>query len=237
MKKILLLISLCLLASTFNVAAKSKKKKKNKADIVTMNTEADSVSYAFGVAIGANFKGQLSASMNEKENLDLFLNGFSTAMKGDSTILSPQFSDTYIQNYMMKTQIERDAEHVAKNQQFLEENAKKPGVFKTESGLQYQVISEGSGAMPSETDKVKVHYHGTLIDGTVFDSSVERGEPIEFALNQVIQGWTEGVQLMSIGAKYKLFIPADLGYGPQPVGPIAPNSTLIFEVELLDIIK
>ena len=107
----------------------------------------------------------------------------------------------------------------------------------TESGLQDEVIKEGKGPKPTADSKVKVHYHGTLIDGTVFDSSVDRGEPIEFSLNQVIKGWTEGVQLMPVGSKYKFYIPQDLGYGSRAAGQIPPYSTLIFEVELLGIVK
>jgi len=122
-------------------------------------------------------------------------------------------------------------------EQFLAENKLREGVVTTESGLQYEVLKEGKGKKPEATDKVKVHYHGTLIDGTVFDSSVERGEPIVFGLNQVIAGWTEGLQLMPVGSKYKLFIPQELGYGSRPAGQIPPYSTLIFEVELLGIEK
>lgn len=118
---------------------------------------------------------------------------------------------------------------------FLEENAHREGVIVTESGLQYEVLTMGKGRKPSATDRVKVHYHGTLIDGTVFDSSVQRGEPITFALNQVIPGWTEGVQLMPVGSKFKFYIPQELGYGDRSAGSIPPYSALIFEVELLDI--
>ncbi len=120
---------------------------------------------------------------------------------------------------------------------FLAENKKKEGVIETASGLQYKVVTMGTGAKPSATDRVKVHYHGTLLDGTVFDSSVERGEPITFGLNQVIAGWTEGVQLMPIGSKFIFYIPSNLAYGDRAAGSIKPGSTLIFEVELLDIEK
>ena len=123
-----------------------------------------------------------------------------------------------------------------KGKAFLAENKKKEGVIETASGLQYKVVKMGTGPKPHETDKVKVHYHGTLIDGTVFDSSVERGEPIEFPLNGVIKGWTEGVQLMPVGSKFIFYIPSDLAYGDRDAGPtIKGGSTLIFEVELLEI--
>jgi len=121
---------------------------------------------------------------------------------------------------------------------FLEANGTKDGVVTTESGLQYMVVEEGEGDKPAATDQVKVHYTGTLLDGTVFDSSVERGEPVTFGLNQVIKGWTEGLQLMAPGAKYKLFIPSDLAYGPRGAGQmIGPDATLIFDVELISIEK
>lgn len=125
----------------------------------------------------------------------------------------------------------------AAGEKFLEENKAKEGVMVTESGLQYQVLKEGSGAKPTASSSVKVHYHGTLTDGTVFDSSVDRGEPATFGVGQVIKGWTEGLQLMTEGSKYKFFIPQDLAYGatPRGGGPIKPFSTLVFEVELLEV--
>lgn len=130
-----------------------------------------------------------------------------------------------------------DEMKLAPDKQFLLDNSKKEGVAQTASGLQYKVIIEGSGARPSSTDRVKVHYRGSLIDGTQFDSSYDRGEPLTFGLNQVIRGWTEGLQLMSIGSKYELYIPSELGYGARGAGAqIPPGATLIFEVELLDII-
>ncbi|MFA0084779.1 peptidylprolyl isomerase [Vibrio sp. 10N.286.49.C2] len=126
--------------------------------------------------------------------------------------------------------------NLQQGQAFLQENAMKEGIQTTESGLQYEVLHKGEGTVhPSAKDKVKVHYHGTLIDGTVFDSSVERGTPISFGLNQVIKGWTEGLQLMSEGDKYRLFIPSNLAYGKGGSGPIPPASVLIFDVELIQI--
>ena len=128
-------------------------------------------------------------------------------------------------------------ENIAKGKKFLTENALNKSVYTTKSGLQYKIIKKGTGRKPKANERVKVHYTGTLIDGTKFDSSVERGEPIEFNLNEVIPGWTEGLQLMEEGSKYMLYIPYDLGYGEQAVGSIPPGSTLIFEVELLEVVK
>jgi FKBP-type peptidyl-prolyl cis-trans isomerase len=156
----------------------------------------------------------------------------------DSTAMQLQ---QRLQQIMMQKQMEAQqaasAPNKKKGAEFLAKNKEKEGVTETASGLQYEVIKEGSGAKPKASDKVKVHYHGTLIDGTVFDSSVEKGEPIDFKLNQVIPGWTEGVQLMSVGSKYKFYIPSDLAYGDRDSGKIPGGSTLIFEVELLDIVQ
>lgn len=131
---------------------------------------------------------------------------------------------------------DKAAENLKAGQDFLAENKTKPGVTELPSGLQYQILNEGHGNKPSATDTVKCHYHGTLIDGTIFDSSVQRGQPAKFPLNMVIKGWTEGVQLMPEGSKWRFFIPADLGYGNRQVSAqIGPNAALIFDVELLEI--
>ncbi len=136
--------------------------------------------------------------------------------------------------YQMKN--DKAATNLKAGEEFLALNKEKPGVTELPSGLQYEVITEGTGAKPSATEKVTCHYHGTLIDGTVFDSSVKRGQPASFPLNMVIKGWTEGLQLMGVGSKWRFFIPANLGYGDRQVSAqIGPNSTLIFEVELLEI--
>ena len=139
------------------------------------------------------------------------------------------------QKQLQQKQLSETKKAQTTNNSFLAENAKKAGVITTASGLQYQVIKEGTGAKPVATDTVKVHYEGKLVDGTVFDSSIKRGEPVSFPLNQVIAGWTEGVQLMTVGSKYKFVIPANLAYGEQGGGPIPANSVLTFEVELLEI--
>jgi FKBP-type peptidyl-prolyl cis-trans isomerase FklB len=140
--------------------------------------------------------------------------------------------------YMQRLKTEKASGNKKAGEVFLAANKTKPGVISTPSGLQYIVLKEGSGPKPGLTDKVKCHYHGTLIDGRVFDSSVDRGQPIELSVNGVIAGWTEALQLMSVGSKWKLFIPSNLAYGDQQAGAlIAPGSTLIFDIELLDIIK
>ena len=166
-------------------------------------------------------------------NFELIKQGFINGMKeyGDWDMAAV---NGYIQMTIDNIRFGKAKEE---NEAFLAENKLKEGVITTESGLQYEVLKEGKGAKPTAEDKVKVHYHGTLIDGTVFDSSVERGEPITFGLNQVIPGWTEGLQLMTVGSKYRFYIPQELGYGNRQAGKIPPYSTLIFEVELLGIEK
>lgn len=190
-----------------------------------------------GEQIGKNIKAQEAQGLIGEPSLAtdfvLIKQGFINGLLGD-TVMTGEQAGEYIQTTMNNIKygtVKEDGE------KFLTENALKEGVQVTESGLQYEVIKMGKGKKPAATDKVKVHYHGTLIDGTVFDSSVERGEPITFGLNQVNPGWTEGVQLMPVGSKFKFYIPQELGYGAQQAGSIPPYSTLIFEVELIEIEK
>jgi FKBP-type peptidyl-prolyl cis-trans isomerase FklB len=206
---------------------------------VELKTFDDSVSYSIGADIARNFKAQ-----EMDINNDAFVNGFvDVASEGDVKITEDQalaVLTKYQQVMSEKMQAKANAaaeENLAKGEAFLAENKTKEGVKVTESGLQYKVITLGSGKKPLATDKVKVHYKGTLIDGEEFDSSYKRGTPIEFPLSGVIKGWTEGVQLMPVGSKYEFYIPADLAYGQRAPESIGPNQTLIFEVELLDIIK
>ena len=158
--------------------------------------------------------------------------GLLHGLTGNTEIWNSKVASEYVQNTMTDIKYGKQKQDA---EQFLAENKSREGVITTESGLQYEIITLGTGIKPTIHDEVKVHYHGTMIDGTVFDSSVERGEPITFALTQVIPGWTEGLQLMPVGSKFIFYIPYNLGYGEQQVGPIAPYSTLIFEVELLNI--
>jgi FKBP-type peptidyl-prolyl cis-trans isomerase len=189
-------------------------------------------SYAFGVLIGTNLKSQGFSS--EMINAADLAKGVKDAMEGKSE-MDLNTAQQLFQQEAGKAQETAKTMANVENKKFLDANAKKPGVVTTASGLQYQVIRGGDGAKPILQDQVKVHYHGTLINGTVFDSSVDRGETISFPLNGVIQGWQEGLQLMPKGSKYRFFIPASLGYGDSPAGKIPANSVLIFEVELFGI--
>ena len=169
-------------------------------------------------------------------DVDSFVKAFSATINGEKPEISAQDANQHIQDYFSKRQNEMLEENIETGRKFLEENKKRDGVTALASGLQYEVMTAGDGPKPSATDKVRCHYHGTLINGTVFDSSVERGQPAVFGVNQVIKGWVEALQLMPVGSKWKLFIPSELAYGNQSAGSaIEPNSTLIFEVELLGI--
>ncbi len=199
---------------------------------VSLKTTSDSVAYSIGVSIGANMKKDGLDSLD----LDIMKQGINSAMNGDSLLVDANLSQSVIQAYLARKQKQKGEAGMLIGKKFLEENKKKQGVIELPDGLQYMVMKEGTGPLPTANDTVSVHYHGTLIDGTVFDSSVERGEPAEFPVGAVIKGWTEALQLMKVGSKYKLFIPSDLAYGDRAAGPkIGPNSTLIFEVELLTI--
>lgn len=203
----------------------------------TLNNEIDSMNYALGMNVGHGFSNDLKTLPGGNIDKELIIKGFSESFRGDSTIMSLENAQSYFQNYINKAQAaERDLKK-AEGEKFLAKNAQKEGVHITESGLQYIIQKEGNGKKPKATDKVKVHYTGTTIDGNIFDSSVQRGEPVEFPLNNVIAGWTEGVQLMNVGSKYKFFIPYNLAYGEQgiPQANIPPFAPLIFEVELLEI--
>lgn len=202
---------------------------------VKLDNDKAKLSYVIGQQIGRNLKGQkidvdahvLAASIDD-------------VMAGRESRISQGDMMAVMQKAQADAQSKQEGEgkeNKEKGEKFLAENKNKPGVKTTKSGLQYEVIKEGKGASPKATDVVKVHYSGTLIDGTKFDSSYDRGEPAEFPLNGVIPGWTEGLQLMKVGGKNKLYIPSDLAYGPQGRPSIPGNSTLIFEVELIEIVK
>ncbi len=189
-------------------------------------TELDSVSYSLGILMGKNIKSQGIKDMNYEQ----LSQGFKDILSDSSLKIELQDANSLVNNYIQGLLSKEGKE-------FLLANAKREGVFATASGLQYEILTKGTDTLhPKATDKVNVHYHGTLIDGTVFDSSVERGKPTSFPLNQVIKGWTEGVQLMVPGDKFRFFIPFNLAYGPRGSAPkIPPYATLIFDIELLEI--
>lgn len=227
------------IAGVLLAMASCKNMKSGGSGDISLATESDSVSYAIGHSVGQSLMQQELKEVNP----EIIAKAIADVLGEQQLVLDEMQCQMALQKYMMKKQqefMEKQQkvaeENAEKEKAFFAENAKKEGVKSTESGLQYEVIQEGKGASPKLTDIVKVHYTGTLTDGKVFDSSVERGQPAEFTLGQVIPGWQEGLQLMKAGAKYKLYIPSELGYGPQGAGQdIGPNATLIFEVELLEV--
>lgn len=192
----------------------------------------DKISYAIGMSMASNL---MNSGLRNIE-VDSFVKAFTEVINNESTSMSPEEANQTLQEYFSKQQEEMLNKNLEIGKAFLEENSKKENIVSLASGLQYEIITEGNGSKPKATDSVKCHYHGTLLDGTVFDSSVQRGQPAVFGVSQVIKGWVEALQLMSVGSKWKLFIPSNLAYGSQGAGnSIEPNSTLIFDVELLGI--
>jgi len=198
----------------------------------TLSNANDSLSYSLGVLIGKN----LQLGGYDNINMDLFMTALKAAMKNEQTLLSSTKCQEYIEVGASKMKMKQYESNRLAGEQFLTENKKKAGVISLPNGLQYEVLKAGDGPKPKATDEVIVHYHGTLTDGTVFDSSVDRGESISFPLNGVIKGWTEILQLMPVGSKWRVYIPHQLAYGDRSAGPkIQPYSALIFEIELLGI--
>lgn len=194
----------------------------------------DKVSYALGLSIGNNFQNSGIKDLQVED----FMKGLTDVMEEKQPAITYDEAKEVINEYFIKLQKEKMEINKKAGEEFLHINKGRAGVVELPSGLQYQVLKQGNGAKPSATDKVKCHYHGTLINGTVFDSSVQRGQPAVFGVNQVIPGWVEALQLMPVGSKWRLFIPSNLAYGEHGAGEmIEPNSTLIFDVELLDIVK
>ncbi len=193
----------------------------------------DKVSYALGMSIGQNLKSSGFNAVNAED----FLSGLNIVLNGEKTEMSFEEAQTVLNQYFAELQAKAAGQNKENGEKYLSENAKKDGVTVLASGLQYEVITMGEGAKPKLDDTVSCHYHGTLVDGTVFDSSVQRGQPAEFPLKGVIKGWTEVLQLMPVGSKWRVSLPSDLAYGDRGAGQhIQPGSTLIFEIELLDIV-
>jgi FKBP-type peptidyl-prolyl cis-trans isomerase FkpA/FKBP-type peptidyl-prolyl cis-trans isomerase FklB len=211
------------------------------AAIPGLKTDKQQVSYMIGMQLGESMK-----PVKDEIDLDTVMRAVRTTLDDGQLLMTEEQAMQVAQSFGERMQAKQQAEaealaktNLAEGEKFLAGNAGKPNVQTTASGLQYQVLTEGKGAKPTAEQTVRVHYKGELLDGTTFDSSYDRGEPAVFALNQVAPGWAEGVQLMPVGSKYKLWIPSKLGYGEQgtPGGPIGPNATLVFEVELLDIVQ
>ncbi len=213
---------------------------KEEPEFVVVNLEDKE--HKLSYALGLNFSDQLKKQLGLTIDVDVFVQGFKDGYTGESPLLSPDEA----QKILIEMQEEQRAQQQAEKNKmaeenkkageaFLAENMKKEGVVALDSGLQYKVIKAGDGPKPKKTDAVSCHYRGTLLDGTQFDSSYDRGQPAQFRVDQLIPGWTEALQLMPTGSKWELYIPSYLAYGARPAGQISPNSTLIFELELLEI--
>lgn len=200
---------------------------------INLSNDLEKFSYALGLSISAN----LIQSGVKQIHPEAFNSALKDVFAGVEPQVSPEEANQILEAFISQSQEGDAAKNLEEGLAFLAENAKKDEVTELPSGLQYEILKEGDGDLPTVNDQVKCHYHGTLIDGTVFDSSVQRGEPATFPVNGVIQGWVEALQLMSVGSKWKLYVPSELAYGNRGAGgAIGPNSTLVFEVELLDIL-
>jgi len=224
MRKIKYILVVFALISTALQAQKSK---------VSLKNDLDSVSYCMGTVIGNSLKNAGFTTVNTK----LFIQAISEVLSEKETAFKSNQNDSIIRNYFTKLQSKKAAANIIIGKKFLDDNKKKAGVITLPSGLQYKIITEGQGESPAASDKVSVNYEGSLINGKVFDSSKQKGQPVDFTVNGVIKGWTEALQLMKKGSKWILYIPPELAYGDQNVPGIEPNSVLIFEVELLSIEK
>jgi len=213
----------------------------SKGEVVKENAEIVELGTQIGTSLKAQEKAGLLGDSTLKVDINLIKQGLINGLKRSNIQMTAKDAQTYLNTTMQALQSKKMEAQFGPNkkagEKFLAENGKKPGVITTASGLQYEIIKKGTGPIPTATNKVKVNYHGTLIDGTVFDSSVERKEPVVFPVNQVIKGWTEALQLMPVGSKFKLYVPQQLAYGNGGQGKIQPFSMLIFEVELLSIEK
>lgn len=193
----------------------------------------DKFSYAIGLGIGQNLLSMGAKGISVKD----FAQAISDVLEGNPTAISHEEARDIVNAFFAELEAKMSEANVEQGKKFLEQNSKKENIKTLPSGLQYEVITEGNGKKPKATDQVKCHYEGTLIDGTLFDSSIKRGQPAVFGVNQVIQGWVEALQLMTEGSKWRLYIPSELGYGAQGAGEmIPPHSTLIFDVELIEVL-
>ena len=235
MKKVLISVLIMLAMAACSQQPDAEKK-------VSLDSDKAKLGYAMGMDAGSFFR-----QMQSDADADAFIEAFETAVAGGEIRIKPEDAVKVKQAFMQKKQKEQEAQmakmaadgeaNKAAGEAFLTANKQRDGITTTPSGLQYEVLTPGKGASPKATDTVKVHYRGTLLDGTEFDSSIVRGEPATFPLDRVIQGWTEGVQLMNVGSKYRFYVPSELAYGPRGAGAkIGPNTALIFEVELLEIV-
>ncbi len=224
MKKFFILFTIATML--FSLSVMAQKGKKNK-----LENEIDSLSYAIGVSFGHSLKDQHIPEL-KIEKIALAIDDI---LNTDEQKLTIEESQKIIMEYLTALQAKQKQKNLIKANEFLEDNRKNPNVVVLPSGLQYEVLREGSGQSPTAANRVKTHYEGTLLDGTVFDSSYDRGEPITFGVTQVIKGWQEALQLMKPGSKWKIYVHPDLGYGERSKSPIPANSVLIFEMELLSI--
>ena len=197
-----------------------------------LKTAADSASYYIGYMYGSGLQNMRF----KKPNMSAIVAGINTALEKKETKVTPQEMEMYLTSYFQKQAMVEAQENAEAGKKFLEENAKKAGVDTLANGIQYKVIKQGNGPIPTDTDIVEVNYKGTHLDGTEFDSSYSRGEPVKFGLHNVIPGWTTTLKSMPVGSKWEVFIPADQAYGQRGGGPIAPTETLVFEIELLNIV-
>src|SRR5665213_304162 len=234
MKKISGIALLFLLSAGLFAQVKKKPVTHTAAAPAPLKTLTDSLSYSIGCMVANFYKQQGITSINTAQ----VTSAINASMKNGKTLLDQAQAQQVLMGYVEKVKADKASVAKKEGETFLADNKTKPGVVTTASGLQYQILLEGTGVKPVATDKVKCNYEGKLLNGTVFDSSEKQGHPIEFSVNGVIRGWTEALQLMPVGSKWRLFIPSDLAYGDQQMGPdIKPGSTLVFEVELLDIVK